>query len=116
MLERDLGANGILSHVAMFEHEIAAGKFHVADEAWRRIDAGLLAHETDRAVAVDRDALGRGQAGPKAIFHARISSWVCWSWSCWSYDREGALMQLVPEVCILDIYTHIEARDEMAWI
>ena len=58
MLERDLHADRILAGVGVFEDQVAAGDLDIAHQARRGIDARLLAHETDGAVAVDGDALG----------------------------------------------------------
>src|ERR1700683_3631494 len=69
MAHRDLDADRILARVGVFDQKIAAGMLHVAHQARRRIDAALLAHEADGAVAVDGKAFDVRNSRTKALFH-----------------------------------------------
>src|SRR5712692_5046828 len=57
MLDRDFHAHRILARVGMLDDELAAGMLDVEDHGGGCIGACLLAHEPDRALAPDSNAV-----------------------------------------------------------
>ena len=70
MLERDFHAYGILAGIGMFDDQLPAGMLDVQYHGRCRIRTCLLAHEPDRALAVDLDAVDAGHAWAKTWLHA----------------------------------------------
>ena len=69
MLDGNLHADRILARIGVLDDEIAAGILDIADHRGRGIGARLLAHEADRALGANRDAVDAGHARAKAWFH-----------------------------------------------
>src|SRR5690606_20413182 len=58
--------------VQVLEQQIPAGDFDVLHQHRRRIDARVLAHESDRAVAIDGELAGPGGTGGEGWLHGLL--------------------------------------------
>src|SRR5262245_3170079 len=69
MLYRDFHADRILALVGMLDNELAAGVLDVENHGWGCIGTRLLAHETNGASAINKDAVGASDAWSQAWLH-----------------------------------------------
>src|SRR6202049_3547159 len=65
----DLHADRILAWIDILKQELAAGLLNVAYQKRRPVDATLLSHEVDGAVAIDLDAVNVRSARLEPWFH-----------------------------------------------
>jgi len=72
VVDLDARADGILAGIEVREQELAAGDLDVAHQHGRGVNARVLAHEVDGALAVDGEFAGRGDAGGEGGFHRHI--------------------------------------------
>jgi hypothetical protein len=73
MPKNHLHADGILTGIGVIEQDIAAGLLDVAAKPWRAVDSAFLAHEADRAFAVDDQTVDLRDSWTKTALH-RFSS------------------------------------------
>ena len=69
VLDLDARADRVLAGVEVREQQVAAGDFDVAHQHGGGVDARLLAHEGDGAVAVYGELARHCEAGGKGGFH-----------------------------------------------
>src|SRR5690606_27859498 len=69
VVELDARADRVLAGVEVLEQQLAAGDLDVLHQHRRRIDARVLAHESDRAVAIDGELAGPRGAGGEGRLH-----------------------------------------------
>jgi hypothetical protein len=69
MVKLDPGTDGVLVSANVRQQQVAAGDFDVIQQLGGRIDATVLAHETDRAIKINIDATGGRKTGFKCFTH-----------------------------------------------
>jgi hypothetical protein len=52
MPDRDVSTDRIRAGIAVLEQQLATGPLNVAHQKWSGVDAALLVHEVDAAVAI----------------------------------------------------------------
>ena len=73
MVDRHMGAHGLLAVIEVLLHQKAGRLLDVAHHIRGAVDAKLIAHERNRSVGIDLELLGAFQANSQAVFHRDFS-------------------------------------------